>query len=499
MKNSPNNTNNTNNTIQAFWISFGSLFAFGFTLASSMILSRYFPKEDYGTFKQVIYVYSTLLVVFTLGLPQAFSYFLPRVQLDHAKSLISKITNLFFLLGGCFSVILFVFSGQISVFLKNPDLELAIKIFSPVPLLMLPTMGLEGILATYQRTKFMAIYTVTTKVFMLLCVALPVIIFNGGYIQAIEGFVVASFVSFLLALYLKFYPLRGAKNEKCSTTYREIFRFSLPLLYASICGIIISSADQFFISRYFGSQVFADFSNGSLQLPFIAMIIAGSSTVLSPIFSKQIFEQKDPKKEILPIWINVFEKSAKLIYPLVLFCFFFSDILMIVLYGEIYKTSGIYFQIKLIVNFFTLISYAPLILSIGATKFYAKVHMYGAIILVVLEYLSILIFNSPYVITAVSVVCQIGRIIAMLLFISKYFNIRFLELFPLKLIIKLLIPSIIILYFVRVLFVNILFFKSILLLVVTFVIYSILFAVWCYIAKIDYLYIVKPLISKLKK
>jgi O-antigen/teichoic acid export membrane protein len=493
-----NNTHTTNNTKQAFWISFGSLFAFGFAIVSSMILSRHFLKEDYGTYKQVIYVYNTLLVVFTLGLPKAFSYFLPRIPIDQARNLISKITNLFFLLGGFFSLILFVFAGQISILLKNPDLELAIRIFSPVPLLMLPTMGLEGILATYRQTKFMAVYTVVTRIFMLLCVALPVVIFNGGYIQAIIGFVVASFISFLLALYLKFYPLKHAKKDRCSITYREIFSFSLPLLYASIWGIVISSSDQFFISRYFGAEVFADFSNGSLQLPFVGMIIGATTSVLSPIFSKKIFEQKDPKREILPIWTNVFEKSAKLIYPLVLFFFFFSDVLMVVLYGEIYKSSSIYFQIKLFVNLFALVSYAPLILAIGATKFYLKVHMYWAVILVSLEYLSVLTVKSPYVITLLSVICNICGILAMLAFISNYFKIKLIDLFPLRLILKLLIPSIIILSVIRLLFVYVFFIKGILLLVATFIVYAVLFMLWCYIAKIDYLYIFKPLISKLK-
>src|SRR5690554_7812014 len=88
--------NNNNNTVQASWIAIGSLFSFGFGIVSSMILSRYFLKEDYGTYKQVLYVYSTMLTVFTLRLPKAFSYFLPRVDENQAKSLIKKITNLFF-------------------------------------------------------------------------------------------------------------------------------------------------------------------------------------------------------------------------------------------------------------------------------------------------------------------------------------------------------------------------------------------------------------------
>ena len=374
----------TNNTIQAFWISLGSLFAFGFGIVSSMILSRYFPKEDYGTYKQVLYVYSTLLSVFTLGLPKAFSYFLPRTPIDQAKNLIKKITNLFFLLGGSFSVVLFIFSPQIAVILKNPDLELALKIFSPVPFFMLPTMGLEGILATYRRTQFMVVYTVLNNVLKLLFVALPVILFKGGYIQAIIGFTIASFICFFVALYLKYLPVKNAGNEHFPISYSEIFRFSLPLMYASLWGIIISSADQFFISRYFGAAVFAEFSNGALELPFVGMVIGATSTVLAPLFSKQIYKSADPRKDIFPIWLSVL-KTAKIIYPLVIYFWFFADIVMMVLYGEKYIDSGIYFRIKLISNLFTLITYAPLIIAMGATKFYANVMMFGAIIVVLLD------------------------------------------------------------------------------------------------------------------
>lgn len=490
---------NTSNTQQAFWVGIGSLFSFGFTIVSSMILSRYFDKGDYGTYKQVIYVYSTLLTIFTLGLPKAFSYYLPRVPLNEAKNLINKITNLFYLLGGIFSILLFAFSAQIALFLKNPDLSLAIKIFSPVPLLMLPTMGLESILATYRKTQFIAIYTISTRIFTLLCVVLPVIIFKGTYIHAIIGFVVASVLTFVLAIYFKFLPVRHEANDKCDISYKEIFRFSLPLVYASLWGMLIGSADQFFISRYFGNEVFADFSNGSLELPFVGMIVGAGSTVLGPLFSRQVHEKADVKKEILPLWISVFEKTAKLIYPLVLFFWFFADIVMVLLYGAQYENSGIYFRIKLIVNFFTMITYAPLVLAVGATKFYAKVHMYGAILLIALEYVSILTINSPYIITTISVLCQIGRIFALLIFLSKYFDVKLIDLFPLKLVLKIVLPSIILLISIRFSFMNLLKIEGIPLLILTFIIYIATYLGWCYIAKIDNLSIINPLLSKIKK
>lgn len=486
----------TNNTQQAFWIALGGLFSFGFSLVSSMILSRYFAKEDYGTYRQVLYVYSTLLTVFTLGLPKAFSYFLPRVEEDQAKNLIKKTTNIFFVLGGIFSALLFVFSGQIATFLNNPDLAYALKIFSPVPLLMLPTMGLEGILSTFRMNKFNAVYTVVTRIMMLLCVALPVMLFGGGYIQAIIGFVIASFISFFLALYLKYYPVRMKGNDKCDITYNEIFKFSLPLLYASLWGILISSSDQFFISRFFGTEVFAEFSNGALELPFIGMIVGATATVLSPIFSRMSHEKLDPQKEIYPIWKSVFEKSAMLIYPLLVYTWFFSDIIMIVLYGQEYEVSSIYFKIKSITNFFAIIIYAPLLINIGKVKFYANVHMFIAILVIVMEYISILIFNSPYAISAVSLFAQLIKTYLLLYAVSRFFNIRTYQLFPIPLILKIILPSALIIGIEYYLLVMVFDINNILVLFVSFSLYAILFYFTSKIMKLDYISIIKPLIRK---
>ena len=55
----------TSNTKQAAWIAIGSFFSFIVGIVSPMILSRYFGKGDYGTYKQVMYVYNTLLTIFT--------------------------------------------------------------------------------------------------------------------------------------------------------------------------------------------------------------------------------------------------------------------------------------------------------------------------------------------------------------------------------------------------------------------------------------------------
>lgn len=492
-------TGNQSNTIQAFWIGIGSLFSFGFAIVSSIILSRYFLKEDYGTFKQVLYVFTTLSTIFALGLPKAFSYFLPRVDEAQAKSVISKLTKLFLVLGLIFSLSLYFFSGLIADALKNPELETALKIFSPVPLFMLPTKGLEGVLATYKKTKFLAIYTVSTNLMQLTFVAIPVVLFGFGYEEALIGFVISSFIAFLLALYLKYMPVRNKGNDVTELKYREIFQFSLPLLWASLWGLLISSADQFFISRYFGNKVFAEFSNGAIELPFVGMVIGATSKVLSPVFSGIAFKSKNAKKEILPLWISVFEKSAKLIYPLLLYTWFFADVLIITLYGEHYINSAVYFRIKAVLNFFTLIVYGPLLINTGKLKYYANVHMITAVALIILEYISVKTIDSPYALITISMLCQLGKTIALLYASAKFFQIKMIHLFPIKLLMQIVLFSVVVLgieYYVLVICLKL---NYLLVLILSFIIYIALYAVYVYIAKIDYFSILKPFFNKIKR
>lgn len=487
----------TNNTKQAAWVAVGSLCSFAFGIVSSMILSRYFDKMEYGTYKQVLYVYNSLLTVFTLGLPKAFSYFLPRSPLNEAKSLIRKITNLFFLLGGCLSLLLFVSAGFIADFLNNPELEMALKIFSPVPLLMLPTMGLEGILSTYRKTKFLAGYTIFTRLVMLLCVAVPVVLWDLNCNEALIGFNVGSLFACGLALWLKFYPVRKERSDLTQTTYRDIFKFSLPLLFASIWGVLINSTDQFFISRYFGTEVFAEFSNGAMELPFVGMIIGACSTVLTPLFSKQVYENADFKKVIYPVWISSFEKSAMLIYPIVIFCFFDSSLIMSVMYGDMYVASGDFFRIKLLTYFVKIISYYSILVALGATKFYSKVFMFVFLFLVLIEYIGIMVWNNPLIVTAIHVGVTIGQCLLFLSYIAKKFSITLWSLFPWEKIVRIFVSSgvavlltMLIKHFVSGTS------CALIALVVDMVIYGVIFIVVSYFLKMRYAFLLKPLLKK---
>jgi O-antigen/teichoic acid export membrane protein len=441
-------TKNTNNTVQAFWIGIGSLSSLFVGVISVGILSRYFDKDDYGTYRQVLYVYNTLLVVFSAGLPGVFSYFLPQYPLTQGKFIVSMITRLLAIMGLMFSLFLFVCSDFMAFILKNPELSYAIKCFSPIPLLILPTLGIEGIFSVYKQAVYVAVYNMITRILMVLCIVLPVVVFNGTYLNAIYGWVVGSVISLFIAFYFKKIPFDKIQPEKTTLSVKMVFQYSLPIVTASIAGIVIKSADQFFVSRYFGSKVFAEYANGFIEIPFIGMITGASATVLMPIFSG-IKKDESGVVEIIKTWKNVILKSAIMIYPVVVFCVYNSGEIMMIIYSEKYYNSGMYFRINMMLNFFNIVIFAPLLLSMGKTRLYSAVHVCLAIFIWLSDYIIIILFNDPVAIAINGTAVNIFKILLFIYFISGFLKIRFYELFPLRVIIKILFHSVMAIFLVQ--------------------------------------------------
>lgn len=426
------------NTLQVFWLGLGHLVSLGVGIGSAIILSRYFSKNEYGTYRQVIYVYSTLLIIFSAGLPKVYAYFLPKYSKEEGKFIVKKITNLLLYLGALFSICLYLGADFIAYILKNPELSIGLRIFSPIPFLMLPTLGIEGIYSTYNNTFLIAVYNTITKLLMLICIVVPVIYFEGGYVFALYGWIVVSFISFVIALYLKNKPFKNTHQITPAFNNKMIFSFSLPLLVASIAGIAITTSNHFFISRYFGMEEFAIFSNGFVQLPFVFIVSSAIGTVLMPQISK--LHQID-KNKIGALYKSAILNSAIILYPLISFFIIYSEEIVIFLFSVEYSEASFYFVINLILNFLNIIMFAPILLGLGESKFYSKIHVYCAIALWVLTYLSIVIFNSPYIVTVIYLLIQIALVFFSISKILKILDMKLNELVSIKKLSKIIIHT----------------------------------------------------------
>lgn len=431
---------NKNNTHQALWVAAGSLSSIALTIISAAILSRYLDKSEYGTYRQIAYIYTTFLLVFNAGLTKVFGFYLPRFSLSEGRSIVWRISKILFLIGLIFSLALYSMSGVIADILRNPELSTGLKYFSPIPMLLLPTLGIEGIFSSYRRPIYIAIYNLLSRSIMLLFIVIPVVVLDRTYIYAIYGWLVASILTFLLALFFKGIPFRGLTLKKANLTYTEIFSYSLPLLAASLAGIAISSASQFYISRYFGVEVFAAYSNGFIQLPFALMITAATSTVLLPVFSKMVFDGVHSTK-VISLWRSATKKSAMITYPMVTFFIINSVDVVELLFSEKYSDSAIYFSIAMILNYFNIIVFTPLILAVGSTKAYAWVHVVFAVIAWFSQYFVVIYWNSPIAVAVTSVLLGVVMVSVFLKYSAYLMGSSVAEIMPFKTLFMLLLHS----------------------------------------------------------
>ncbi|MDH6342491.1 O-antigen/teichoic acid export membrane protein [Parabacteroides sp. PFB2-12] len=409
--------NDTSNQTQVFWIGLGKLSSFALAFVSAAILSRYLTKEDYGTYKQVMYIYSAFVLIFTVGLPETLTYFLPKLTKSEGKHLVNRFELTFVLLGLIFSIFIYLSAGVVADILNNPALEKALRIYAPVPLLLMPTFSIESVYLREQKTHYLAMYTVFSRIVVLLSIILPVILYKADCETALYGLVLSSFLMLLAALFLIYRPYRGYRAEPSSLRLRDIAAYAIPLMGADLCIMLSGSADQFFVSRYFGEVTFAEFANGYMQFPLAPMITASVMAVLIPLFSRantpQLFG------EAIGSWQKAILKTSLILYPLLVYCLFFATEIIIIIYGKEYNSSAIYFQIALISNFVNIYPFLPVLLALKKMKIYVGFYLISAISIWLTEAVTIALFPSPVVIACVSAANSI------LLYVAFYSYIRY--------------------------------------------------------------------------
>jgi O-antigen/teichoic acid export membrane protein len=243
----------------------------------------------------------------------------------------------------------------------------------------------EGIYTALRKTKSIAIYQTATKTLMLICIIFPVIVLKGSYKAAIIGWGVASFLTFIIAMVMKNMPYVKISEELVPKMYKTIFNYSLPLMGASLVGMVLHSADQFFISRYYGQVTFAEFSNGFIQIPFIGMIAGSVRSVLLPLFSKA--ESEGTMEEAFGVYRRAVIKSINLVYPLIVFSFFFSSDIVVLLYGEQYEVSKSYLQVSLLRSIADVFPYLSVLLALGKSNVYFNVHLIFALLIWLVDFL----------------------------------------------------------------------------------------------------------------
>ena len=133
-------------------------------------------------------------------------------------------------------------------------------------------------------------------------------------------------------------------------------------------------------------------------------------------------------------------------------------------------------------------------INTGKVKEYSQITMITAILVVLLEYVGVSLIASPYTISLVSLFCQIIQILACFYVVSKYFNVVFLKLFPWRTITHITLPSAFVLMGESLIFQKMNLSNDFMILILSFLFYSIAYLFIIKLFRLDYLGIILPLL-----
>ena len=73
---------------------YGRAFSFLISLVIPIALTRLLVKEDYGSYQQLVMIYSIIQAILLLGIPQSLLYYYPRSEKEDYSILVKQTWNI---------------------------------------------------------------------------------------------------------------------------------------------------------------------------------------------------------------------------------------------------------------------------------------------------------------------------------------------------------------------------------------------------------------------
>ncbi|MEY8213114.1 MAG: polysaccharide biosynthesis C-terminal domain-containing protein [Colwellia sp.] len=350
----------------------------------SVILSRYFTKDEYGTYLHIQLIANFAIWAFLLGIPHSVYYFLPRVS--NPKKFI-EITTL--LIGGIAIVtalIVFVNIENLSRLLANPTIIQLSSVLFFLVLFQIPLTLFEPIMISANRVQEFAFINLIFNVSFLLTVILAV--FSSMSMVDILWclvvvFSIQSCVVITYTLYISKSLKRAVKDAEEYSLINQM-QYSLPI--GMSMGVVEASryADKIIVSNQTSAEDFAVYTRGAMEIPIISILANTLDNLLMPKFV-EAYKNNDTDG-IITSWHSVIRLMATFIYPCCFFLICTASLLIPALFSDKYIGSVIIFQVYTLGLLTRISTFNVIIRAIGKTKAILWISLLSIFFNVVLTY-----------------------------------------------------------------------------------------------------------------
>lgn len=312
----------------------GRTLAFGATFLTPVVLARVFDPTEFGTYKQLFLVFSTLYYVAQVGMAESLFYFLPAAGAAAGRYVANAL--LFLAAAGVAGgALLGTATGAIARWLHNDALSAHAPWIAAFLGLMLVSAAVEVVMTARGRYLSASVCYGASDALRAACLIVPALLLRR-LDAVLLGAVVFALVRSAAGL-AYFARTFGAAFRLDRARLVEQLAYAGPFGLAVLLEVVQTSLHQYVVAYRFDAATFAVYAVGCLQIPLVDLVATSAGNVLMVQMTEAVRGARSDRA--LAIWHDATRKLALVFFPLVAVLGVTAHDLTVLLFTERYRAS----------------------------------------------------------------------------------------------------------------------------------------------------------------
>lgn len=337
----------------------------GLTALLAVVLTRLLTKDDYGTYRQLLLVYTLLTATFGSHLAESLLYFVPRSDAADRSRWLGQTAWLSIGIGLLVTACILLSAELWGRWTGNPRLAPLLRVFAAFPVADRVVRMISPALLSQDRPRTAAVFTITAGMVRVVTTVLPCVL-GASLVVILASLSVAWFGVATLGLLALAASTRIDPALPKSEGVRAQFRYVAPLVAAWILATLHEQLGQLVAASVLTTADFAEFAVGAVPIPLVGIWTASIASAMLPDLVR--LSLSGAKGAMLPLWRRGIRKGALVVFPVAAIALVVPDHLIHALYGRAYLRATIPFVIFALALPARVTNYGVLFRAVGRTR-----------------------------------------------------------------------------------------------------------------------------------
>ena len=357
---------------------YGRAFSFLLSLLIPFFLTRLLLKEDYGSYQQLVMIYTIIQAILLFGMPQSLLYYYPRRNTSEHPLLIKQ-TWTILLCSALIIMSLFWLGSQVIDSHHLKEYLILLGIYTSLMIFVMPIQNLLILEGKTSTAMWSMIFFTVIDIAILPTAAW----LNPTTLGIIHGIIFTALLKLIMVLF-HVYSTYFTKEISGTSYLKEQLAYGIPVGLTAMVYVINVNIDKYLVGLFFSSSIFAVYYLGSLWAPIFGWITQSAAQIVTPLMSKAHKEGK--LSEIKELYRSSVSKLAFIFLPATVLLIFIAEPLIVTLFTETYIDSVPIFMIYLILLPTYSLNLGWILMASGQTKFLLKLALFMSVVNVILSY-----------------------------------------------------------------------------------------------------------------